>query len=144
MVVPSQLCRSHDRDQPHYTACGTLAHMAEYAPGVGNCRSLTQKPTPGEPPDGELDDGEGNEGLQGACRWLEAGLIAGPRGPRAAQRGSSVAKSHGRGGSKIGRPPICRQPCEQTIAPSSTTKVIPARLVGRRMLLDILCRGVGK
>ena len=24
------------------------------------------------------------------------------------------------------------------------TKVIPARLVGRRMLLDILCRGVGK
>ena len=24
------------------------------------------------------------------------------------------------------------------------TQVIPARLVGRRMLLDILCRGVGK
>jgi S-adenosylmethionine:tRNA ribosyltransferase-isomerase len=24
------------------------------------------------------------------------------------------------------------------------TKVIPARLAGRRMLLDILCRGVGK
>jgi len=24
------------------------------------------------------------------------------------------------------------------------TKVIPARLVGRRMLLDMLCRGVGK
>jgi S-adenosylmethionine:tRNA-ribosyltransferase-isomerase (queuine synthetase) len=24
------------------------------------------------------------------------------------------------------------------------TKVIPARLIGQRMLLDILCRGVGK
>jgi hypothetical protein len=24
------------------------------------------------------------------------------------------------------------------------TKAIPARLAGRRMLLDILCRGVGK
>ena len=33
MVVPSQLCRSHDRDQPHYTACGTLADMAEHEYG---------------------------------------------------------------------------------------------------------------
>jgi hypothetical protein len=40
--------------------------MAEYAPGVGSFQSLTQKPTSGEPPDGELDgDDAGDHGREG-------------------------------------------------------------------------------
>jgi len=43
------------------------------------------------------------------------------RGLRAVPCRSSVAHSRGRGGSKIGRSPICRHRCEQTTSDSSTT-----------------------
>jgi len=47
--------RLHDPRQPHYTACGARAHMAEFAPGMVGVRAWLKSGRPGEPSDGDLE-----------------------------------------------------------------------------------------
>jgi S-adenosylmethionine:tRNA-ribosyltransferase-isomerase (queuine synthetase) len=66
-------------------------------------------------------------------------------GLRAARRRTSIA--HSRGRARFEDRQIAELPASSRaddVLLSNDTMVIPARLVGRRMLLDILCRGVGK